>query len=129
VNWFSECCKKRHLRRYGRLLYPQLKKMYSGGEFFTEPQIRRAADEARLNPSFISYGLAMFLPQGGFERLHPDLPTQDYDNRRTLVASVIGLDAPLHGIPVSWDFSDASDAGIGGDGGVPGDAGSSGDGG
>ncbi len=121
MSWFSQWNRERHLRKYARCLYPKLKHLYGGGKFFTEAQIRRAASEARLDQTFLPYGLAMFLPQGEFERIHPDLSEQDYLDKRALVASVFGYDAAIHGSPARWDLGDSSDLAGGGDGGGAGD--------
>ncbi len=77
--------RKRHaLKRYARELPPRLSHDYGGHEFFTRAQIEVAVGKLKLDPAFIAYGYAMFLPEETFnESLAQMPPSSSYEQARS----------------------------------------------
>lgn len=58
---------RRAAKQYARRLGPYLQQAYGASEHYTAAQIRNAIGKVRLDPRFITFGYAAFLPQADYE--------------------------------------------------------------
>jgi uncharacterized membrane protein YgcG len=71
---------------YASRLPRVLVREWGRGDFYTPGQIETAVKKAALNPEFIVFGYAAFLPRESFDALHVQSPIAlDYDTARNLV--------------------------------------------
>lgn len=66
---FAGLKRKREIKRYMQELPRRLHSDYGASTFFTPGQIATAAKKLKLDPEFMVYGYAMFLPKEIFEDL------------------------------------------------------------
>jgi hypothetical protein len=66
----------RAAKQYARKLGPQLARAYGPSDHYSVPQIRAAVAKLGLNPKYIAFGYAGFLPEDTFAAMVADMPSR-----------------------------------------------------
>ena len=89
IGFIERWQQRRKVRRYAKKLGPVLTKRYGVKMTYSRPQIRSAAQTARLPAGDICYGYAMFMDESDFDAVHRELGEScDYGAMRQDIADV-----------------------------------------
>ena len=110
MSLFGAFRRRRAVRKYARRLPRQLYRDYGASQFFTPGQIRAAVARLKIDPAFIVYGYAMFLPEAAFNELRPQMQSQlSYQRARAELLRHVPskLSGSDNSVDFNWDWSQA----------------------
>jgi hypothetical protein len=98
MGFLSDWRQRRAARAYAAKLGRWLAESFGAAAAYTPAQIRRAIEVLHLDPQYVAFGYAAFLPRKDYDPLASRLPVRlSYGQARALLLRY-GPDAPLHAL-------------------------------
>ncbi len=98
MGFISDWRRRRAARAYASRLGPWLARSFGTAATYTPAQIRRGIEVLHLDPRYVAFGYAAFLPRKGYDPLLPRLPVRlSYGQARALLLRH-GPDTPLQAL-------------------------------